>query len=174
MLRCRMESPMDRRNFVRGITGLFGVTAMDARVMRAELGHALNSGIKAVAFDGFVIFDPRSVEKRVEEQLPGRGAEFTNLWRMRQFEYSWLRTAGGQYSDFWRVTDDALRYAAKNLRVELSDRTARRINGRLPKPDSVAGCAGWACAASEARGEAGVSLELHCADARRESQVCRI
>lgn len=80
-----------------------------------------NSGIKAIALDGFVIFDPRSVERRVEEQQPGRGAEFTNLWRTRQFEYSWLRTAGGRYADFWQVTEDALRYTAKSLKIALSD-----------------------------------------------------
>ena len=56
--------------------------------------------IKAVAFDGFVIFDPRPVVVQVEKEFPGRGAEFTNLWRTRQFEYTWLRTLMGRYEDF--------------------------------------------------------------------------
>lgn len=86
----------------------------------AQQKQLANGRIKAVAFDGFVIFDPGSVEKRVEEQLPGRGAEFTNLWRTRQFEYCWLRTCGGQYADFWRLTDDALRYTATSLKVSLT------------------------------------------------------
>jgi len=30
-------------------------------------------------------------EERVEELFGGRGAELTNLWRTRQFEYQWLR-----------------------------------------------------------------------------------
>lgn len=112
---------MDRRSFVKAITGALGVAAKHATSVRAEEIRRPRSVIKAIAFDGFVIFDPHSVERRVEEQLPGKGAEFTNLWRTRQFEYSWLRTEAGRYADFWQGTEDALRYAAKNLRIVLSD-----------------------------------------------------
>lgn len=110
---------MNRRGFIRmGASAVGG--AVVAGGARAEQSSAAHKKIKAIAFDGFVIFDPRSVEKRVEEQLPGRGVEFTNLWRTRQFEYCWLRTAGGQYADFWHVTDDALRFTAKSLKVSLT------------------------------------------------------
>jgi 2-haloacid dehalogenase len=112
---------MDRRDFVKAIAGVCGAAAARSRAESGESAHNLNSRIKAIAFDGLVIFDPRSVEKRAEEQLPGRGVQFTNLWRMRQFEYSWLRTAGEQYADFWQVTGDALRYTAKSLKISLSD-----------------------------------------------------
>jgi 2-haloacid dehalogenase len=111
---------MNRRGFVKTVAGALGGAALDSFPSRGESPVASNGGIRAVAFDGFVIFDPRSVQKRIEEHLPGRGAEFTNVWRTRQFEYSWLRTAGGQYVDFWRVTEDALRYAAKSLKISLS------------------------------------------------------
>ena len=30
-----------------------------------------------------------------------QGAELSDLWRSRQFEYTWLRTAAGRYTDFW-------------------------------------------------------------------------
>ena len=109
---------MDRRVFVKAVAGAVGATAVRAQGLQKE--SRANGRIKAIAFDGFVIFDPRSVEKRVEEQLPGRGAELTNLWRTRQFEYCWLRTSGGQYADFWKVTDDALRYTAKSLMISLT------------------------------------------------------
>ena len=75
---------------------------------------------KAIAFDGFVILDPRSVMQRVEEVYPGKGTEFTNLWRTRQFEYTWLRTAGDRYEDFWSVTDSALAYTATSMKLSLS------------------------------------------------------
>ena len=101
---------------ITGVTG--GVLA--SRTAQPQETLEPTSRIKAIAFDGFVIFDPRSVEKRVEEQFPGRGAEFTNLWRTRQFEYCWLRTSGGRYADFWHLTDDALRYTAKSLKVSLT------------------------------------------------------
>jgi 2-haloacid dehalogenase len=109
---------MDRRVFLKAVAVAMGATAVRARGLQRE--SSSSGSIKAIAFDGFVIFDPRSVEKRVEEQLPGRGAELTNLWRTRQFEYCWLRTSGGQYADFWQVTDDALRYTAKSLKISLT------------------------------------------------------
>jgi 2-haloacid dehalogenase len=36
---------------------------------------------KAVAFDYFVIFDPNSVVPEVDKVFPGKGAEFTRVWR---------------------------------------------------------------------------------------------
>lgn len=76
--------------------------------------------IKAIAFDGFPIIDPRPVVARAEALFPGRGVELGNAWRARQFEYSWLRTLGGQYADFWRVTEDALAFAGKSLKLDMS------------------------------------------------------
>ena len=118
---CGTESKlgMDRRGFVRMAASAVGGAALSSGA-RGKDGPAAKSKIRAIVFDGFVIFNPRSVEMRVDQQLPGRGAEFTNLWRTRQFEYCWLRTAGNQYVDFWRVTEDALRYTAKSLKISLT------------------------------------------------------
>jgi len=41
---------------------------------------------------GFTTFDPRPVFALAEELFPGEGAELSNAWRTRQFEYAWLRT----------------------------------------------------------------------------------
>jgi 2-haloacid dehalogenase len=76
--------------------------------------------IKAIAFDGFPIIDARPVFARVEEMFPGKGQELSNAWRTRQFEYTWLRTMGGRYVDFWQVTEESLVFAAKMLKIELS------------------------------------------------------
>jgi 2-haloacid dehalogenase len=111
---------MNRRRFVGTLAGALGMTALQDQKSAGQEKQTRSSRIKAVAFDGFVIFDPRSVEKRVEEQLPGRGAEFTNLWRTRQFEYCWLRTSGERYADFWHITGDALSYTAKSLKISLT------------------------------------------------------
>ena len=80
--------------------------------------------IRAIAFDGFTTFDPRSVFARAEELFPGNGAELGKLWRTRQFEYSWLRTLTGRYVDFWQVTGDALAFSARMLKLDL-DREKR-------------------------------------------------
>lgn len=76
--------------------------------------------VKAIAFDGFTVFDPRNVFAKAETFAPGKGAEFLNLWRSRLFEYQWLRVVGGQYADFWQVGHDSLIFAAKMLHLELS------------------------------------------------------
>jgi 2-haloacid dehalogenase len=110
-------------------------------------GQSLSDGsqIRAIAFDGFVIFDPRAVAQRAEEVIPGRGTEFTNLWRTRQFEYTWLRTVGDQYVDFWQVTEEALRYTATSLKLSLSVEQRDRLMSifrTLPTwPDAPAGLA---------------------------------
>jgi 2-haloacid dehalogenase len=82
---------------------------------------------KAVAFDAFPIFDPRPVFELAETLFPGRGTDLGNAWRARQFEYQWLRALSGQYADFWRTTEDALRYAARLLQLELSPETRAQL-----------------------------------------------
>ncbi len=85
--------------------------------------------IKAIAFDGFPILDPRPVFALVNELYPEKGGELANVWRTRQFEYTWLRTMSRSYADFRQVTVDALVFAAKSLKVDLPpDNRERLIN----------------------------------------------
>jgi len=93
----------------------------------ANDGAGSRRHIKAIAFDGFPILDPRPVFAIVNELYPERGVELTNVWRTRQFEYTWLRTLSRRYSDFWQVTDDALVFAAKALKVELTPEKHARL-----------------------------------------------
>ena len=98
---------------------------------------------KAVAFDYFVIFDANSVIPEVEKAFPGKGAEFTRLWRAEQFEYCYLRTITGRFADFSSVTEDALVYAAEAMHLELAADTRQRLlNAYLnlkPWPDAADG-----------------------------------
>ena len=97
---------------------------------------------KAVAFDYFVIFDPNSIVPEIEAAFPGRGKEFVNLWRTRQFEYAWLRSITNRYVDFFQVTEDALVYAANALQLDLTpERKRALLNAYLhlkPWPDAEA------------------------------------
>jgi 2-haloalkanoic acid dehalogenase type II len=69
----------------------------------------------------------------------GSGPELSNAWRTRQFEYTWLRTLGGHYADFWQVTEESLVYAAKALGVDPSagqrDRLMQSYLGLKAWPD---------------------------------------
>src|SRR5262249_26457174 len=88
--------------------------------------------VQAIAFDAFAIFDPRPVVALAEELLPGKGTALSQAWRTRQFEYTWLRTAARRYADFWQVTEDALIFAARTLRLDLDrERRARLMNAYL-------------------------------------------
>src|SRR5512144_2764881 len=96
---------IDRRRFL----GAAAATSFASAITLSALGQqqfAAAPHIRAVVFDALVIFDLAIVVRRAEEAFPGKGAEFANFWRMRQFEYTWLRTAGERYRDFWHVTED--------------------------------------------------------------------
>ena len=104
---------VNRRDFVT-IAAAGAVTALGST--RAD---AAKPAFKAVAFDGFPIIDPRPVFAKAEEMFPGRGQELGTAWRTRLFEYTWLRTLGGHYADFWQVTEESLVHAAKTLAIDL-------------------------------------------------------
>jgi 2-haloacid dehalogenase len=87
---------------------------------------------KAIAFDAFPIFDPRPVFGLAETLFPGKGADLSNAWRTRQFEYQWLRALSGHYADFWHTTEDGLVFAAKLLQLELTpDKRAQLMQAYL-------------------------------------------
>jgi 2-haloacid dehalogenase len=83
--------------------------------------------VKAIAFDGFPIIDPRPVQSRCVEVFGSHGEALANAWRARQFDYTWLRTLSGQYRDFWHVTEDALVYAANSLGMPVSGGERRAL-----------------------------------------------
>jgi 2-haloacid dehalogenase len=77
--------------------------------------------IKAIAFDAYgTLFDVYSVGALAEQLFPGRGAELAQLWRLKQIEYTQLRTLSGRYKPFWDVTRDALVYAGLRLGLDLT------------------------------------------------------
>ena len=108
--------PVDRRGFLQlsGAASLaFSLGCLSAA--KAEAGTSL----KVVLFDAVPIFDTSSVASLVEQEFPGRGSEFNNLWRIKQFEYQWLRVLSARYADFWQVTEDSLIFACAALKLDL-------------------------------------------------------
>lgn len=77
-----------------------------------------------VVFDVYgTLLDTASVADACERHFPGRGTQLTSLWRVRQLEYSWLRSLMGRYADFWQVTAEALEYACAVLGLTLAPAT---------------------------------------------------
>jgi 2-haloacid dehalogenase len=93
----------------------------------ASANSTSGTTVEAVAFDAFTVFDPSRVAEVAETVFPGQGAALSAAWRTRQFEYTWLRTTAGHYDDFWTVTGDALVFAARMLRLELTAARRQRL-----------------------------------------------
>ncbi|HET6931002.1 MAG TPA: haloacid dehalogenase type II [Candidatus Acidoferrum sp.] len=76
------------------------------------------SPVRALVFDAYgTLFDPFAVKTRAEELFPGNGAALSQLWRSKQLEYTWLRTMMGRYENFWKITEDALIFACRALKL---------------------------------------------------------
>jgi 2-haloacid dehalogenase len=114
-----VQSSPGRRLLLGGTLGLL------AAPMRRSF--AQSKIIKAIAFDGFVIIDPRPVAIRAEELFPGHGARLMDVWRSRQFEYTWLRTLSRRYVDFSQVTQEALVFAATAAKLDLTAEKRDRL-----------------------------------------------
>jgi 2-haloacid dehalogenase len=79
---------------------------------------------QAVLFDAYgTLFDVYSVGLVAEQLFPGQGQALGQLWRDKQIEYTRLVTTsnhGAHYQPFWQLTQAALRYACKRLKLELT------------------------------------------------------
>lgn len=134
--------PLNRRQLLKFMAA--GVTSGVATGLFANSAlaqTARNPNIKAIAFDAFPIFDPRPIFALVETLFPGNGKALSAAWRIRQFEYQWLRALAGQYVDFWQATEQGLIFAAKQLKLELnSDNREQLMSTYLnlkPWPDVI-------------------------------------
>ena len=75
--------------------------------------------IKAVVFDAYgTLFDIQSVAEVTEEAFPGYGELITQIWRIKQLEYSWLRSLMRRYEDFSVITRDSLAYTLRCLGLQ--------------------------------------------------------
>lgn len=75
--------------------------------------------IKAVVFDAYgTLFDIQSVAAITEEAFPGYGDIITQIWRIKQLEYTWLRSLMRRHQDFSVITRDSLAYALRVLGLE--------------------------------------------------------
>jgi 2-haloacid dehalogenase len=58
--------------------------------------------IKAVVFDAYgTLYDIQSVADITEKKFPGYGELITQIWRVKQLEYTWLRSLMRRYKGSW-------------------------------------------------------------------------
>jgi 2-haloacid dehalogenase len=66
----------------------------------------------AYVFDAYgTLFDVHAAVRRHAGAMGPDGQAFSDLWRAKQLEYSWIRTLMGTYTDFWALTEQSLDYA---------------------------------------------------------------
>ena len=84
--------------------------------------------IEAVVFDAYgTLYDVQSVAEITEEAFPGYGEMITQIWRIKQLEYSWLRSLMQRYRDFSVITRESLAYTLGILGLQYDDAVFERI-----------------------------------------------
>lgn len=119
---------LGRRKFIALAAGRTALgTILTNPLGKLALAASNEQEIKAIAFDAFPIFDPRPAFKIAGEIIPNSGNQLQKLWFNKVFAYTWLRTSGNQYKDFWHVMEDALRFSAASLELELTPEKQKAI-----------------------------------------------
>ncbi len=66
----------------------------------------------AYVFDAYgTLFDVHAAVRKHAGEMAPDGQAFSDLWRAKQLEYSWIRTLMGAHADFWTLTEQALDHA---------------------------------------------------------------
>jgi 2-haloacid dehalogenase len=84
--------------------------------------------IKAFVFDAYgTLYDVQSVSRVINSAFPDHSDYITQVWRLKQLEYSWLRSLMGRYEDFLTVTRESLDYTLGTLGLEADEALIGRL-----------------------------------------------
>jgi 2-haloacid dehalogenase len=79
---------------------------------------------RAYVFDAYgTLFDVHAAIARHRTEAGPDAERFSEIWRMKQLEYTWTLTLAGHYVDFWTLTERALDYTF--ARIPSVDRALR-------------------------------------------------
>ena len=72
----------------------------------------INVKAHAYVFDAYgTLFDVHAAIARHRGEAGPEAERFSEIWRLKQLEYTWTLTLAGAYVDFWTLTGRALDYA---------------------------------------------------------------
>lgn len=75
--------------------------------------------IRGLVFDAYgTLYDVQSVSQMANKLCGAKGDVVTQVWRIKQLEYTWLRSLMGDYKDFWAVTRESLEFALESVGIE--------------------------------------------------------
>jgi 2-haloacid dehalogenase len=85
--------------------------------------------IDACVFDAYgTLFDFNSAASAARDELGDDWQRFSDLWRLKQLQYTWLRGLAQHHAGFWQVTGDALDFALATLKIERPGLRERLMN----------------------------------------------
>ncbi len=98
--------------------------------------------IKAIVFDAYgTLYDGQSIASVLDSAFPGQAEYITSVWRLKQLEYSWLRSLMGRYEDFRAVTRDSLVYTLDTIGLtpdpQVIDRLVAAYDTLAPYPEAA-------------------------------------
>jgi|TARA_B100000809_G_scaffold238837_1_gene259925 2-haloacid dehalogenase len=96
------------------------------------MSHPRFVDIGACVFDAYgTLFDFNAAAARFEGELDGKAAKLSEIWRMKQLQYTWLRSLMDDYADFWTVTGEALDYALDAVAISDESIRSKLLNAYL-------------------------------------------
>lgn len=116
---------IDRRQLLKLMAGGAAASLFSSSSLLVQA--ATKPNIKAIAFDGFPIFDPRPIFGLVKTLYPEQGGALAKLWFTKIFGYTWLRTAGDHYKGFYAVIEDALDISAETIKLDLTPKNKKKL-----------------------------------------------
>ena len=83
------------------------------------MAHPRFGDISVCVFDAYgTLFDYNTAAGRHSAVLGEKASPLADLWRLKQLQYTWLRSLMGRYTGFWQVTGEALDFAMGELGIE--------------------------------------------------------
>ena len=83
------------------------------------MAHPRFGDISVCVFDAYgTLFDYNTAAGRHSAVLGDKAAPLADLWRLKQLQYTWLRSLMGRHTGFWQVTGEALDFAMGELGIE--------------------------------------------------------
>lgn len=85
--------------------------------------------IEACVFDAYgTLFDFNTAAAGARDELGDDWQRLSDLWRLKQLQYTWLRGLAQHHADFRQVTGDALDFALATLKIERPGLRDRLMN----------------------------------------------
>jgi 2-haloalkanoic acid dehalogenase type II len=92
--------------------------------------------IHAVVFDAYgTLYDVQSVRSLAIDLCGDKGELITQLWRLKQLEYTWLRGLMRCYQDLWLVTRASLEYSLTSVGIAPDSSLCDRLMDKYLKLD---------------------------------------